>query len=127
MQIFFFSRRKEVVINRLRLGCCWFFLNVIMSNSQNSTSYTTVPVLLSLQSFSYISFSSFSFPDSPYRIFFLNLPKHPCHLYLVVIKQQLTVGSEHHQFKFIIPHSTFPSSETCFCWVSFSPWGMHSI
>ena len=38
--------------------------------------------------FYYISFSSFTFPGTPYRIFLLYLPSLPCHFYLVVIEQR---------------------------------------
>ena len=38
--------------------------------------------------FSYISFSSFTFTGTPYRIFLLFLPWLPCHFYLVVIEQE---------------------------------------
>ena len=41
--------------------------------------------------FSYISFSSFTSPGAPYRIFHLFLPRLPCHFYLVVIRQQQPV------------------------------------
>ena len=43
-------------------------------------------------SFSYIFFSSFTFPGAPYRIFLLLLPWLPCHLFLVVIEQQRKKG-----------------------------------
>ena len=46
-----------------------------------------VPVLSSLYP-SLISFSYFTFPGVPYRIFLLFLPWLPCHFYLVVIEQQ---------------------------------------
>ena len=46
------------------------------------------------------SFSSFIFPDATYRIFLLFLPWLPCHLYLVVIKQQKQLSqSEHRQIE----------------------------
>ena len=38
--------------------------------------------------FSYISFSSFTFPGAPYRIFIPHLPRFPCHFYLVIEQQQ---------------------------------------
>ena len=38
--------------------------------------------------FSYISFSSFSFPGTLYRIFLLFLPQLPCHFYHIIIEQQ---------------------------------------
>ena len=38
--------------------------------------------------FTYISYSSFAFPGSPCRSFFLNLLRLPCQFYLVVIEQQ---------------------------------------
>ena len=38
--------------------------------------------------FSYISFSSFTFPGASYRIFLLFLPWLPCHFYFVGIEQQ---------------------------------------
>ena len=41
-----------------------------------------------LLTFSYIFFSSFTFPGTPYRIFLLFLPWFFCHFYLVVIEQQ---------------------------------------
>ena len=34
---------------------------------------------------SYISYSSFTFPGAPHKIFFLFLPWLPCHFYLVII------------------------------------------
>ena len=51
------------------------------------TQIQGVPVLSSLYP-SHISFSYFTFPGAPYRIFLLFLPWIPCHFYLVVIEQQ---------------------------------------
>ena len=39
---------------------------------------------------SLISFSSFTFPDAPNRIFLLSLPRLPCHFYLVSIPSTTT-------------------------------------
>lgn len=49
--------------------------------------------------FAYISFSSFTLLDAPYRIILLFLPRLPYHFYIVVIEQQLT--------NYIIENATF--------------------
>ena len=66
-------------------------LNLKMITSLGSPHFQTqlqaVPVLSSLYS-SLISFSSFTFPSAPYRIFFLFLPLLPCHFILLSSQQQ---------------------------------------
>ena len=66
-------------------------LTLVRANLTRVTSPPTQlqadPVLSSLYLY-FISFSSFTFPDVPYRIFFLYLPRLPCHFYIVVIEQQ---------------------------------------
>ena len=68
--------------------------------------------------FSYIFFSSFTFPDAPYRIFLLFLPWIPCYFYLVVIEQQLKWENPIMLFYFISNRETsddfrFDSYITC--------------
>ena len=64
------------------------------SESQpHQTQLQVVPVLSSLY-LSLISFSYFTFPGAPYRIFLLLLPWLSCHFYLVGITITSTVSQE---------------------------------
>ena len=53
-----------------------------------SNSTTDGSRLTFFVTFSYISFSSFTFPGTAYRILLPFLPWLPCHFYLVIIEQQ---------------------------------------
>ena len=64
--------------------CFWILTRVTSRPNSNTDGFR----LTFSVSFSYISFSSFTFPGAPYRIFLLFFPWLPCHFYLLIIKQQ---------------------------------------
>ena len=67
------------------------FLFAIFVCFHLQTQIQAVPVLSFLYP-SLISFSSTTFPGTPYRIFLRFLPWLPCHFYLVVIEQKQRGG-----------------------------------
>ena len=81
------------------------------STSQGSphlqTQIQADPVLSSLYP-SLISFSYFTFPGAPYRIFPLFLPWLPCHIYLVVIEHKHPAAGRFLIFSFIVSIQDMP-------------------
>ena len=87
-----------VIYDQKRRGeIYWIFWEQNLLGSPHlQTQLQAVPVLSSLYP-SLISFSSFTFPGAPYRIFLLFLPWLPCQFYLVVIEQHQLLKSQNNK------------------------------
>ena len=76
--------------------------------------------------FSYIYFSSFTFPGTPYRISFLFFCWLPCHFYLAVIEQQQQQADWNEIF-YLIPSSNTPLFYSVYCMFIYDSPNAHNI